>query len=362
MRLDELAMRIGAEVVGNGGLEISNVNTLEQAQTGDVSFLANARYTRQLDSTGATAVIVGPEVRSDHVALLRHRNPYYGFCQAMIVLRGHRRHPESLGREHSQASIDPTARVGAGCIIYPGVYIGPRVVIGDGCIIYPNVSIYDDSQLGNRVILQAGVVIGTDGYGFAFHQGAHHKIPQMGDVVIEDDVEIGSNSVIARGAIGTTRIGAGTKIDALVMVGHGVQIGAHSLLVAQTGIAGSTTIGHHATIAGQVGVAGHLKIGNAVTIAGRAGVMDDVADGQTLMGMPAIPASQYRKVLTLQLQLPTIRQRMRDMEQKIAQLESALSAMTSPNTSQSPDAISKTSRPTQSASGKNQNQANRSDE
>ena len=261
MRLDELAERIGAELVGDPAIEVTRVNTLELAQPGEVSFLSNQKYARQIATTKASAVIVGPSETSDRVTLLRAKDPYFAFRQAVVALHGYRKHPFS--GVHPAAHVDPTAQIGEGTVVYPGVYIGPGVKVGRECILYPNVVIYDGCVLGDRVIVHGGAVIGSDGYGYAFHGGVHNKIPQIGHVVLEDDVEIGANSVVARGAIGPTVIGQGTKLDAQVMVGHGVKIGPHSLLVAQVGVSGSTTIGHHATIAGQVGIAGHLKIGRA---------------------------------------------------------------------------------------------------
>jgi UDP-3-O-[3-hydroxymyristoyl] glucosamine N-acyltransferase len=319
MKLAELAQKLDAELVGDGTIDIQRINTLEAAEPGDLSFLSNARYTRLLASTQASAVITGPADVCPHVALLRCRDPYFAFRQAVVALHGFRRHP--FDGVHPMAVVDPSATVGDRTIIYPHVYVGPGAVIGEDCILYPNVTVYEGCRIGDRVIIHSGAAIGPDGYGFAYHNGAHHKIPQVGNVIIGDDVEIGANCVIARGALGSTVIGEGTKLDALVMLGHGVQIGPHSLLVAQTGVAGSTSIGHHATIAGQVGIAGHLRIGNAVTIAARSGIMDDIDDGQTVMGMPALPAKQARRVLLHYTHLPDLVERLRELERKVEALE-----------------------------------------
>ncbi len=318
MRLDELAKRIGAELIGDPAIEVTRVNTLELAQPGELSFLSNQKYARQITTTRASAVIVGPSETSDRVALLRAKDPYFAFQQAVVTLHGYRQHP--FTGVHPAAHVDPTAEIGPETIVYPGAFIGPRVKIGRECIIYPNAAIYDECVLGDRVIIHAGAVIGADGYGYAFHDGVHNKIPQIGNVVLEDDVEIGANSVVARGAIGSTTIGKGSKLDAQVMVGHGVKIGPHSLLVAQVGISGSTTIGHHATIAGQVGIAGHLKIGNAVTIAAQSGVMSDVEDKEVLMGAPAMPASHARRVYLAFTQLPELANRVKQLEKQLAKL------------------------------------------
>jgi UDP-3-O-[3-hydroxymyristoyl] glucosamine N-acyltransferase len=318
MRLDELAKQVEAELVGEGSMDITGVAGLEDARPGQVAFLSNPKYARQIDTTNASAVIVAQRVNSTRVALLKSSDPYYTFARAVVLLHGHRKHPHQ--GVHPQAHIDATATIGPETTVYPGVFVGPRAKIGRNCILYPNAVIYDDCILGDRVIVHAGACIGQDGYGFSTHQGTHHKIPQIGNVIIEDDVEIGANCAIARAAIGSTVVGRGTKLDSLVMIGHNAKIGPDGLLVAQVGIAGSTSIGHHATVAGQVGVAGHLKIGDNVTIAAKAGVMSDIADQQTMIGIPAMPAQQARRVYSIFTQLPELIQRLKQLEQQVEEL------------------------------------------
>lgn len=320
MRANELADRIGAEVVGDGSIDLASAATLEDAQPGQVSFLSNRKYEHKLETTGASAVIVASSISSDRLTLLKTNDPYYAFCQAVVTLHGHRRHPHDGA--HPQAHLHPTAQIGSGTVVYPGVYVGERVTIGRDCILYPNVVIYPDCVLGDRVIVHAGAVIGQDGFGFATHKGLHHKIPQVGNVIVEDDVEVGANSAIERAALGSTVIGKGTKIDGLVVIGHGTRVGPHGLLVAQTGIAGSVTIGHHATIAGQVGIAGHLKIGDNVTIAAQSGVIADIPDQTVAIGAPAMPAAQARRVYAIFTQLPELAERIKQIEQKIEELSS----------------------------------------
>jgi UDP-3-O-[3-hydroxymyristoyl] glucosamine N-acyltransferase len=325
--LSELAAAIGAEVAGGDPqTPVSSVNTLEDAGPGQVTFLSNARYVRLLDTTRASAVIVARGVRSDQVPLLRTADPYFAFAQAVVKLHGYRRHPhEGI---HPKAHVDPTATVGAGTVIYPGVYVGPRARVGRDCILYPNVVVYDDCVLGDRVIIHAGTSIGHDGFGFATHKGpgddaaAHHKIPQVGNVVIEDDVEIGANCAIDRATLGSTVIGRGTKFSNLISIGHGTRIGPHGLLVGLVGIAGSTRLGHHVTLAGQVGVAGHLEVGDNVVVAAQAGVINDVPAQSTLMGAPAMPASRARRVYTVFTQLPELLERIRRLEQQVRELSS----------------------------------------
>src|SRR4051812_28487689 len=235
MTLGELAKRIGAEVGGDASLRVESCATLEDAVAGQVSFLSNPKYAGLIETTKASAVIVGPHVKSGHVALLKAKDPYYAFAQAVVTLHGHRVHPHS--GIHPKAHVDPTATVGEGTVIYPGCFVGPRAKVGRDCILYPNAVVYDDCVLGDRVTLHAGCVIGVDGFGYATHRGEHHKIPQTGIVVLEDDVELGANCTIQRATLGSTVIGKGSKFGDLVDIGHGTKIGAHALFVGLVGIA-----------------------------------------------------------------------------------------------------------------------------
>ena len=318
MRLSELADAIGAELVADLDPAINSVNTLEDAAPGQISFLANPKYLKLLETTGASAVIVAPTVTSSRVALLRAKDPYFALARAVERLHGHRRHPHA--GVHPRAHVDPTSRIGEGAILYPGVFIGPRASIGRDCVLYPNVVIYDDCVLGDRVVIHANTTIGQDGFGYATHEGVHHKIPQVGNVIIEDDVEVGCNCAISRAALGNTVIGKGTKINDLVAIGHNCRIGPHGLLVSQVGIAGSVTIGHHVIMAGQVGVAGHLKIGDNVTIGAQAGVAHDIPEQSTLLGSPAMPVRQARRVAAVFVQLPELNDRVKKLEQLVEEL------------------------------------------
>jgi UDP-3-O-[3-hydroxymyristoyl] glucosamine N-acyltransferase len=295
--LRELAERIGAELIGDGGIVVESVGSIDDGRPGQVAFLSNPRYARHLETTAASAVIVKPQVVSDHVALLRMNEPYYGYSLAATLLHGPRRHPHS--GIHPRAVVEASATVGQNTVLYPGVYVGPNVTIGRDCVLHANVVVYDGCTIGDRVIIHANSTIGADGYGFATYRGTHHKIPQVGNVVIEDDVEIGANCAIDRAAMGSTVIGAGSKLDKHVAIGHGAKIGQHALLVAQTGIAGSTTIGKHATIAGQAGIGGHLQLGDNVTVAARSMVINDVPDQTAVMGVPALPIAQARRLRRL---------------------------------------------------------------
>src|SRR4051812_14351036 len=226
MTLGELAKRIGAEAGGAASLRVESCATLEDAVAGQVSFLSNPKYAGLIETTKASAVIVGPHVKSGHVALLKAKDPYYAFAQAVVTLHGHRVHPHA--GIHPKAHVDPTAVVGEGTVIYPGAFVGPRARVGKNCILYPNVVVYDDCVLGDRVTVHANSTIGQDGFGYATHAGPtgypiHHKIPQAGNVIIEDDVEIGANCAIERATLGSTVIGQGTKFCDLIAIGHGTK-------------------------------------------------------------------------------------------------------------------------------------------
>jgi len=316
--LGKLAETIGAEVAGDSAIEVSGVATLETAGPKDISFLSNPQYAKLLETTQAAAVIVSRGVKSERLNLLKTADPYLAFSKAVIALHGHRRHPHN--GIHAQAFVDPTATIGENTIAYPGVFVGPRVKIGRDCILYPNAVIYDDCVIGDRVIVHAGASIGHDGFGFATSKGVHHKIPQIGNTVIEDDVEIGANAAIQRAAMGSTFIGKGSKVDSLVSIGHGVRVGDHALLVSQAGIAGSTTLGHHVTLGGQVGVAGHLSIGNHVTVAAQGGIIGDVEDQMTLLGAPAMPLHEARRVYVVFRKLPELLARLKQLEEQVAEL------------------------------------------
>ena len=318
MTLSELAAAIGAELAGDPTLQVDSASTLEEARPGQVSFISNPKYVRQLETTRATAVIAAESVASDRVAVLKAKDPYYAFAQTVVKLHGHRRHPHQ--GVHPAAHIDPTASIGEGTVVYPGVYVGPRASIGRDCVLYPNVVVYDDCMVGDRVQIHANSCIGADGFGYATHGGTHHKIPQIGKVIIEDDVEIGAGACIDRAALGSTVIGKGSKIDDLVAIGHGTTIGPHALLVAQVGIAGSVSMGHHVTMAGQAGVAGHLKIGDNVTIGAQAGVTNNVPDQSTILGSPAMPISQARRVAAIFVQLPELNDRIKRLEHYVEEL------------------------------------------
>jgi UDP-3-O-[3-hydroxymyristoyl] glucosamine N-acyltransferase len=338
--LGELAEYVGGRVVGDPNIMIKSASTLGRAAKEDISFLANRKYEKHLRTTKASAVIVGKETANTSVPLLVAEDPYYAFMQIMVLLHGHRKHKKvgigprtsisdsaKIGADchiHDFATIADEAKVGDGCIIYPCAYIGQGVQIGSDSIIYSNVTIYDGCKIGNRVIVNANSTIGEDGFGYASHKGVHHKIPQIGIVVIEDDVEIGACCGIERGTLGDTVIGQGSKLGDLVTIGHGTKIGAHCLLVAQVGVAGSTTLGHHCIVGGQVGIVGHITIGNNVTIAAQSGVINNIPDGKVVLGAPAIEANQGRRAYSMIQYLPEMRQNIRKLESQIEKIASSI--------------------------------------
>jgi UDP-3-O-[3-hydroxymyristoyl] glucosamine N-acyltransferase len=318
LKLAELAEKIGAELVGDGSVVVNAAAPLDEAGPEQVSFLANPQYAKHLETSRAGAVIVARGVHSERLNLLKTADPYLAFSKAVVALHGYRQHPHA--GVHERAFVEPTATIGERTVVYPGAYVGARAKIGSDCILYPNAIIYDDCVLGDRVIVHGGASIGHDGFGFATSKGIHHKIPQIGNVIVEDDVEIGANCAIQRAAMGSTVIGKGTKIDSLVSIGHGTKIGEHCILVSQVGISGSTVLGHHVTLAGQVGVAGHLKIGDNVMAGAQTGISSNVPDQTALVGTPAMPLAHGRRALVLFTKLPELMDRIRQLENQVSEL------------------------------------------
>jgi UDP-3-O-[3-hydroxymyristoyl] glucosamine N-acyltransferase len=316
--LTQLAQHIGATLKGDGGLIVSSVNTLEDARPGQVSFLTNPKYQKHLETTKASAVIV-PGAIETTIPLLIAKDAQLAYQRALVLLHGQSKHPHA--GIHPAAHVHPTAKIAASAILYPGVYIGPDVVIGSNCVLHPNVVVYDRCIIGDRVTIHAGTVIGADGFGYAMSNGMHQKIPQIGIVKIEDDVEIGTNTTIDRAALGVTLIGKGTKIDNLVMIAHNVQIGPHCMIVAQAGIAGSTTLGHHVVLGGQVGVAGHVELGDGVMAGAQCGITNSVEAGQIVLGSPHNPIKETRRMFALWRQLPEMSKRLKELESQMKKMQ-----------------------------------------
>jgi UDP-3-O-[3-hydroxymyristoyl] glucosamine N-acyltransferase len=329
----ELARRLGGEIVGDPEVSITGLRPAAEARAGDLTFAENPRYLSAAAASEAAVVLVRLDAELEGKTLIRVANVRVALADCLGLFVPERRyepgvHPTAVVAE--TARVDPTAHVGPHCILEDGVEIGPgttllgQVFVGAGSRIgangrvFPNVTLYHCTVIGDRVRIHGGTVVGSDGYGYVFDGTGHKKIPQVGHVVIEDDVEIGSNVSIDRGAIGATVIGQGTKIDNLVQVAHNVVTGRHCLLIAQTGVAGSSRLGNFVTLAGQVGVAGHLKIGDQAVIAAQSGVMHDVPDGGKWMGAPAQPDRQTKRQLLAVQQLPELIRRVRQLEQQLA--------------------------------------------
>ena len=337
MKLRELAARLECTVDGDGDIDVTRVSTLEDAGPGDLTFFANPKYGDALKRTRASAVIASPSISGIPCAVVRAADPYLTFARALALFADPRRPPPGIhqlalveaGAEiAADASIGPFAfvgegaRIGARTVLQAHVTVGRFTEIGEDCVLHAQVSVRERVVIGNRVVLQNGVVVGADGYGFAPRgDGTHEKVPQIGRVVVEDDVEIGANTTVDRPAVGETRIGAGTKIDNLVQVAHGVRIGRNVLLAAQVGIAGSSVIEDQVTLAGQVGVAGHLTIGKGVVATAQTGIPNSVEAGAFLSGYPAIPNRDWLKASALFRKLPELRRQVTDLERRIAELE-----------------------------------------
>ena len=339
MKLRELAARLECRLEGDGDIEIVRVAGIHDAAPGDVTFLANPKYEKALGSTRASAAILREGTGSAPCAILRARDPYLAFARAVGLFAPSSRPPAGVhalaavaGDAHlgSEVSIGPFVAVGEGAtigdrtVIFPNVTIGPGTRIGRDCIIHANVSIRERVTIGDRVILQNGVVVGADGYGFVRRgDGTHEKIPQVAEVVIEDDVELGANTTVDRPAVGETRIKAGTKIDNLVQIAHGVTVGRNVLMAAQVGIAGSTDIGDDVIFGGQVGVGGHLSIGRGAVAVGQSGVTNSLDPGAMVAGYPAIDSREWRRASVLFKRLPELKRRLDALEARVAALTGA---------------------------------------
>lgn len=334
------------EIVGDPQHVVRGVATLEEAGPGEISFLSNPKYEKLLETTNASAIVIKPDIDAPkRLNLLRVGDPYAAITALIVAIHGYRKHlPPPARTENGQiatsARIGPNAQIhpgvniaddvtiGPNAVIYPGVYVGPRTRIGANVLLYPNVVIYDDTVIGDRVTIHAGTVIGEDGLGFAPLNDRWIKIPQIGRVEIGDDVEIGANCAIDRATLGRTIIASGSKFSNLIAIGHGTHIGEHCMFVAQVGLAGSVTVGHHVTIAGQAGVVGHVRIGDRATIGAKAGVTNNVADGETVLGQPAIPISDMKRQIAHVMRLPDLSQTVKEQEKRIAALEAKIRELT----------------------------------
>jgi UDP-3-O-[3-hydroxymyristoyl] glucosamine N-acyltransferase len=341
----QLATTVEAELRGDGAHVLTACTGLDDAAANHVSFLANRKYAGSLATTKAGAVILSKDDAAQAPAgltVLIAKDPYFAFRQAVVALHGFRQQPvpgiSPLAVIGAGATIGPGASIqpfvvieagatiGARTVIHPHCYIGKAAVIGEDCILYPNVTLYEHCVLGNRVTLHAGCVIGQDGFGYATHKRPgepvmHHKIPQIGNAVVEDDVEMGAGCAIDRATVGSTRIGAGTKFSDHIAIGHGASLGRYNLLVAQVGIAGSTDTGDYVVMGGQVGVAGHLEIGTGAQLAAQSGVMTDIPAGEKWGGQPAMPLNQAKRIVLALTRVPDLLKEVKDLQKRVEELE-----------------------------------------
>jgi UDP-3-O-[3-hydroxymyristoyl] glucosamine N-acyltransferase len=329
----EIAKHLGGEVIGDPALVLRGFAPADRAQLGDLTFAENESYFARAEQSAAAAIIVDAPFTSARKVLIRVASARIAFAKVLplffpepVFPAG--AHPSAV--ISSSALVDPTAHVGPFCVISEGVRIGPRSVlqggnfIGSNCVLgeevrlFPNVTLYPSSELGNRVRIHSGTVVGSDGFGYVQDGDVHRKVPQIGSVMIRDDVEIGANVTIDRGALGPTIIGRGTKIDNLVQIAHNVTIGEHCLVVSQSGVAGSSKLGNYVVLAGQVGIAGHLKIGNHVSVAAQSGVMRSIPDGEKWLWSPAQPDRQAKRQMIALQQLPDLLRRFNELEKSLA--------------------------------------------
>jgi UDP-3-O-[3-hydroxymyristoyl] glucosamine N-acyltransferase len=335
MKLGEIAEKLGCAVEGDADLEITGVAGIEEAREGELTFLVNRKYRPALETTRASAILIAREEEPPRMAALRSANPYLDFARAIEMFHPA---PQYAPGVHPTAVVAQSAKIGAGAHIGPYCFVDEGVEIGFNAVLHSFVAIYrgarigddffahahacvrEDCRIGNRVLLQNGVVVGSDGFGFAREaNGKWYKMRQSGIAVIGDDVEIQAHSAIDRATVGETSIGRGTKIDNLVQVGHASKVGENTLLCGQVGLAGTTHVGNRCILAGQVGTAGHLTIGDGATITAQSGVPADVPTGAIFSGYPAMGNLAWRKSVAIFNKLPELQKELRDLRKEVAQ-------------------------------------------
>ena len=335
MKLKELASLLSGEILGDPEIEITGVSGVNEAKNGDITFISARKYSKDVSKCRASCVIVKEPIPGIGIAQLRVSNPYLAFAKLLehfyikpakpVGISGDALVSDKakVGRDVSVfpfTYIADGVSIGDGSTIHPYVFIGEKTTIGENCIIHPHVTVRENVKIGKRVIIHSGTVIGSDGFGYVFEGGRHHKIPQVGGVIIEDDVEIGSNVSIDRATTGNTTIGRGTKIDNLVQIGHNVKIGSNSILVAQIGIGGSSEIGDYVTLGGQVGIADHTIIDSGTMVGAQSGIMGNIPKG-AYSGSPAIPHRDWLKAQAIFAKLPGLHKKLKELEEKIKELE-----------------------------------------
>jgi UDP-3-O-[3-hydroxymyristoyl] glucosamine N-acyltransferase len=331
----QIAEKLQGELVGDGTVEFTGLAAAEHARAGELTFAENASYFAAAEQSQAAGILVADSFVSSSKVLIRVRNARVALARALPLFFPPDGYPSGIhpgATIAGSAQVDPTAHIGPNCVLGPGVRLGARAVLmggndlregcrlGDDVCLFPNVVLYRQTQLGHRVTIHAGTVIGADGFGYVLDEGRHRKVLQLGNVVVHDDVEIGANVAIDRGTLGSTVIGEGTKIDNLVHVAHNVVIGRHCLIMGQVGFAGSTHLGDYVVVASQSGIADHLKLGNQAVVGAKSGVMRDVPDGGRVLGIPAAPDRQAKRQIIAIQHLPELFQRLRQLENQVQEL------------------------------------------
>ena len=334
MRLADLAPQLSAEVEGDPAIDLRNALPLHEAKADSLTLVTDERNAADFLKSPCLAAIISMKLPPmPGKSVVRAADPLTTFIAAVRLL-----HPPAApswpgvharATVHPEADIDPTAsvgpnavvgagsKIGPNAVVHPGAVVGARCRIGDDSIIYPNAVLYDDTIVGRRVIIHAGAVLGADGFGFRPRDGRHEKVPQLGNVEIQDDVEIGANTTIDRATFGTTLIGEGTKIDNQVMIGHNCRVGPHNIFASQVGMAGSCTTGQHVIMAGQVGIKDHCDIGDKAILLAKCGVHKDVLPGQVLLGAPALPQREQMKIFATLERLPEMRRELKEVRDKL---------------------------------------------
>ncbi len=339
----QLAALLEGSVEGDGTIAIRGISSIEDAQDGDITFAETDKLLSSAGRSRASAVIAPanspkPEGALANKPLIRVKNPRFAFAQALRIFAPEPKvyqgiHPTAVIGEgasfgqnasvHALAVIGDNVRLGQNSVIYPFVYLGDNVTVGDNCVVYPHAVLHDDTEIGNAVVIHSGSVLGTDGFGYMFIENKHYKIPQIGRVIVEDDVEIGANVTIDRARTGSTRIGAGTKIDNLVHIGHNVTVGKNCVIVAQVGVSGSVDIGNGVILAGQVGVKDHVTIGDGSIVAAKSAVIGDLDPHSFVSGMYGRPHGNEMRAQVLYGKLPEMHKQIKELEERLAALEAS---------------------------------------
>jgi UDP-3-O-[3-hydroxymyristoyl] glucosamine N-acyltransferase len=347
MKLSQIALKIGCRMVGDEDVDILRVAGIDDAGPGDLTFVSNRKYVSHIKSTKASAIILGEDIPPAGIPTLRTEDPYLAFARALELFYVPLPpevgiHPTAVVAEEAEigpdvsigayAVIGKGCRIGAGSVIYPHVVLYPNVAIGNKTVLHSLVTVREHCRIGNRVILQNGVVVGSDGFGFApTKDGTFYKNCQSGRVVIEDDVEVGANTTIDRAAVGDTVIRQGAKLDNLVQIGHGAQVGEHSVLAAQVGLAGSTRLGRGVWVGGQAGFAGHLEVGDKAVITAQSGTSHDIPAGAVMSGSPAFANAAWLRSTVAFSKLPDLVRKVRELEMEIRRLKNPRSTEKIPN-------------------------------